>query len=714
MQSESLKSSNTSKMVAAEAHLRDDSLLDSLQSLFDFALISGIRITCSESGYLYFVDDCRKLLTSVVSSQENTEWPAAFQKSQAVATNDIPGCITVGVPECGATGIQRYLNLPIMDNGKTILIAGVCNKTKDYSAEDVRHLSLLMENLWPLIKQRKTEALSVAYETSEKTSALNKTFTEHQFYERIISSSPDLMALIDRDYIYRMVNDAYSKAFGKTRAEIIGKSVVDLIGPDTFKNFTQKRLDRAFAGESFTYEQWFNLRGIERRFFAVTYHPIHEKEGPIHHIAVDIRDITDLKLAEGDRQRIFDFSLDLLCVAGFDGCFKELNPSWTKTLGWTIGELKSRPFLELIHPADLEATIAAEERLLLRQKITGFENRLKCKDGSYRWISWNSVADIKSKEIFSVARDVTEQKHLAEALKFSEIKYRTLFDSAGDSLFVHDINGKFLDVNHVALKRLGYNREELLQMSLSDIDRSISAGGLNKFLARIKKTGEASFETRHSRKNGTEFTVWINSKLIDYAEESAIFSVARDISERKLMEEKLRILASVDSLTGAYNRRHFMESARKELLRSRRHNTPLPVIMLDIDHFKIINDSYGHDIGDEVLIGVVEKCLMTLRATDIFGRLGGEEFAAVLAQTDAQGARLTAERLRATLEEMIVDTEEGPIRITVSIGLTAAEAGDSSIEEIMKRADMALYEAKAKGRNTVVAVFGDEMNKDLK
>jgi diguanylate cyclase (GGDEF)-like protein/PAS domain S-box-containing protein len=413
-------------------------------------------------------------------------------------------------------------------------------------------------------------------------------------------------------------------------------------------------------------------------------------------------DITESKLAESDRQRVFDVSLDMLAVAGFDGYLKELNPSWTSTLGWTLEELKARPYQDLIHPQDREATIEAEERLLLWQKISGFENRLLCQDGSFRWISWSAVADIKRKEFFATGRDVTEHKQLAEALLFSENKYRTIFDCAGDSLFVHDLAGRFLDINRVAWDKLGYSREELLNRSLQDIGSPDSAVKIRKILAQIEKTGEASFETRHFCSDGTERYVWINSRRIGYGGEQAVLSVARDISERKQMEEKLRTLATRDPLTETSNRRHFMECALKEFLRTRRYGNPLPVLILDIDHFKTINDSHGHDVGDEVLKAVANTCLATLRATDLFGRMGGEEFAALLPQTDGPGARLTAERLREALENLAVRTGNGPIQLTVSIGLALAGEGDKSVEEVLKRADTALYEAKANGRNRVV------------
>src|SRR4030067_3522449 len=121
-----------------------------------------------------------------------------------------------------------------------------------------------------------------------------------------------------------------------------------------------------------------------------------------------------LEQAEKERDRLFNYSIDLLCIAGFDGYFKQLNPAWQRTLGWTNDELLSKPYLEFVHPDDREATMHAAGTLIGGQLVYSFENRYLCKDGAYKWISWNSYPLTEDGLIFAVARDETERK-VAEA-----------------------------------------------------------------------------------------------------------------------------------------------------------------------------------------------------------------------------------------------------------------------------------------------------------
>jgi two-component system cell cycle response regulator len=174
--------------------------------------------------------------------------------------------------------------------------------------------------------------------------------------------------------------------------------------------------------------------------------------------------------------------------------------------------------------------------------------------------------------------------------------------------------------------------------------------------------------------------------------------VARDISLRMELETELQRLAATDSLTGTNNRRHFLQHAQQELQRSERFSLPMALLMLDIDKFKSVNDSFGHATGDTVLKAVVMACNQNLRHVDLFGRLGGEEFATLLPQTDLDGALTMAERLRQAVEALEIDGNGAPLRVTVSIGLSALRPGED-LDALMRRADAALYRAKDEGRN---------------
>ncbi len=166
---------------------------------------------------------------------------------------------------------------------------------------------------------------------------------------------------------------------------------------------------------------------------------------------------------------------------------------------------------------------------------------------------------------------------------------------------------------------------------------------------------------------------------------------------------KLELLASTDSLTGAFNRRQFIELGNNELLRSKRYEHPFTVLMLDIDHFKAVNDTHGHGIGDEALKTTVRVIQDNLRGEDTLGRLGGEEFAVLLPETAIGSATLLAERIRKAIGKIVIKTPLQPLKFTMSIGLAEGENTDKSIEDVLKRADYRLYQAKKQGRNQVVS-----------
>ena len=182
-----------------------------------------------------------------------------------------------------------------------------------------------------------------------------------------------------------------------------------------------------------------------------------------------------------------------------------------------------------------------------------------------------------------------------------------------------------------------------------------------------------------------------------------ITGVMVDVTEAHRLRQELERLATTDPLTGLANRRAFLERAAEEVERASRHDRPMSVVMIDVDHFKAINDRHGHDIGDLVLQRVAEVVGSTLRQSgDLAARFGGEEFVLLLPETPIGGARMLAERIREAFEVTRVDTDDGPVNFTASFGVDALRpALDTGIDAVIKRADDALYRAKAAGRNRV-------------
>ena len=194
----------------------------------------------------------------------------------------------------------------------------------------------------------------------------------------------------------------------------------------------------------------------------------------------------------------------------------------------------------------------------------------------------------------------------------------------------------------------------------------------------------------------------LSGQRLRFAGEDALLAAIVDITAQRQTREDLLQQATHDPLTGVFNRRHVEDVLRKEVVRAERHARPLAVAMMDADHFKNINDTYGHQTGDEVLREISERCRKTLRSNDVLGRYGGEEFVIVFPETNIGEAAVVAERLRAAIAQDPIQVGDKTLAATVSIGL-AAYAPGQDLDQLFQRADSALYTAKQDGRNLVRA-----------
>jgi diguanylate cyclase len=178
-------------------------------------------------------------------------------------------------------------------------------------------------------------------------------------------------------------------------------------------------------------------------------------------------------------------------------------------------------------------------------------------------------------------------------------------------------------------------------------------------------------------------------------------AVAMRTEELQISNEKLKELATKDSLTGALNRGSFFDAAQHLLTLTQRQRTPASFVLMDLDHFKVINDSYGHFIGDQVIIHCIHTIQATLRKSDLVGRVGGEEFALFLPGTGLDEAFRLADKIREIINKSKLEVDGKTVTYTVSLGVDSSETTDLLISEIFKRADLKLYDAKNKGRNRV-------------
>jgi diguanylate cyclase (GGDEF)-like protein/PAS domain S-box-containing protein len=201
---------------------------------------------------------------------------------------------------------------------------------------------------------------------------------------------------------------------------------------------------------------------------------------------------------------------------------------------------------------------------------------------------------------------------------------------------------------------------------------------------------------------------WLSDKCFISRQERGqrliVVGIAEDITEKKQLEGELQRLATTDVLTQSSNRRHFFECAQHEFEQARLQGTPLAFLLLDIDDFKLVNDTYGHQEGDQVLQRIAESGRSALRRGDVFGRIGGEEFAAVLPGCSPDMAKQIAERLQREIQRLSFQCNNQAFGITVSQGLTNLRDDDPGLEVLYARADAAMYQAKRQGKNQIVLV----------
>lgn len=283
--------------------------------------------------------------------------------------------------------------------------------------------------------------------------------------------------------------------------------------------------------------------------------------------------------------------------------------------------------------------------------------------------------------------------------------FANAFQYAAIGMALVSPEGRWLMVNKALCQLIGYGETELMSMTFQDIthpdDLEDDLSSVQRMLAGDIESYQ--MEKRYFHKNGEIIHVLLSVSLVrnDSGEPTFFISQIQDITERKNLEQELFKQATEDPLTGVCNRRQFFELAMREMLRGGRYREPMALLMLDIDHFKAINDTHGHAKGDEVLQGMARICTGALRGSDIFGRIGGEEFGVLLVNSDPMEAGAIAERLRVSIESMVVLADAERIRCSVSIGAVAFAGDELSLEHRLKQADTALYAAKKAGRNQV-------------
>lgn len=391
---------------------------------------------------------------------------------------------------------------------------------------------------------------------------------------------------------------------------------------------------------------------------------------------------------------------DAVIIMNPEGRISFWNPAATRILGYTADEVLGQNLHQLLAPQRYHQQ---HHDVLPRFRQTGTGNIIDKtsamealhKDGHEIAVEMSTSAIFLADgwHAIGVIRDITERRQNETALlrraemqsALREIAEAAVLAATMDELYttVYRIIGRVLTTTKFQITLLGDAAEENIlpgnYLSMPLVDSSGKPFGV---LSLVSADDNQTFQPEDIE---------------------ALSIVAAQVSmaiERKRLENELQRQATTDELTGLSNRRHFLCRATEELKRLERYGGDCIFLILDIDHFKTVNDIFGHSAGDEALRHVASICKDTLRSSDLLGRIGGEEFAALLIEVSEAAGLQAAERLRKSVQNMAIFTEDGRrIELTVSIGLAKRQYIEETLSQLMKRADAAMYQAKTAGRN---------------
>lgn len=377
----------------------------------------------------------------------------------------------------------------------------------------------------------------------------------------------------------------------------------------------------------------------------------------------------------------------------------------------------ARALWNLIDPRDRDAHTRSLRTAFDDASPWEHEFRIRSPGGVVKWIHATATPKPAEGEVLvwtGLLTDVSAKRAVDDRLAASESTYRTLFETVPQGVVYQDPSGRITSVNPAAMRILGLTLDQLQgRTSIDSRWRSVHEDGTDfpgeEHPSMVAlRTGEPVRNVVMGVRRPDDTCVWILINAIPLRGEDGaleqVYASFEDITQRVSLEQELKRQASTDFLTGAANRRGLMARLDTEFRRTRRLSaSSCAVLALDLDHFKHINDTFGHAAGDIVLRHLAGRAQACIRDTDLLARTGGEEFAVLLPDTPVAAAAQLAERLRQDVERAEIAFEGHVLRITVSIGLAVIEPGDAGIDAVLSRADQALYRAKDGGRNRVMA-----------
>jgi diguanylate cyclase (GGDEF)-like protein/PAS domain S-box-containing protein len=554
-------------------------------------------------------------------------------------------------------------------------------------------------------KKKAVGVVAVLRDISERKRAEELMHRERENFYTTLQEAPNGVALIDKDGRYLYMNPEFANITGYTSKDIItGKDWFCKAYPDqNHREEVIKAWKKDFDHKSFD------------RIFSVTC-----KDGGVKEIEfrgtvlkddrsiVILTDITERKKAEEAYHAVVEHSLQGLVILQ-DQREAFANSASAEMLGYTVEELLAlspKQVRNLVHTDDQERVWGYYQNRLKGEAVPQrFEYRVIKKDGSVRWVeAFSSLIEFRGRPAVQVATiDITERKQAEATLKNSEERYRTLVESSNDAILMLDREKNIITCNQSSLKLFGYRKGEVEGKSIKIIypsEESFHAFGKATY-PLIERVGSLREEWDLKRETGVIFSAEIVTSPVRASDgaTTGFICFIRDITERKRAEEELEYMATHDVLTGLPNRTLFNDRLSMALTHARRSQTNLAVMMLDLDYFKDVNDSFGHSMGDQVLRVIGSRLSELLRRDDTVARIGGDEFLLLLPDMVKldYATSIAHKVLQAFREPFALNGQQ--LYITTSIGIAIFPDDSLDADTLVKQADAAMYRAKERGRD---------------
>jgi diguanylate cyclase (GGDEF)-like protein/PAS domain S-box-containing protein len=537
--------------------------------------------------------------------------------------------------------------------------------------------------------------------------------SEERFHS-LADTAPVLIWMSGTDTLCNFFNQPWLDFTGRTLEQELGNGWTDGVHTGDFQRCLDTYLQAFHTRQPYSME--YRLRRADGEYRWIVDHgvPRFLSDGSFIGYIGTCLDISDRKRIEEELRDSEARTATILRVSpvvigvstAAEGRYTDVNNAFERVLGYSQAEVIGHTSFDLNLWVDNDTRPNILREIQAHGRVENLEIRIRRKSGevfpALIFITPITLHDTPC--LLTMMMDITERKHVEEQLRETGDTLQTIIYSSPLAILTLDAEDRVTMWNPAAEAMFGWSDKQILGQANPTVPTTKTKEYEALRQATLSGMAFSNLDTLRLKKDGTQFPVSLSVAPLRGQQSQVIgrMHVIADITERKKLQEELRQQATTDELTRISNRRHFMELAQSEIKRAVRFKRPPAIALIDIDHFKQINDTFGHAAGDQALVAFTKICQNLIREIDVFARFGGDEFVLLLPETNQEQAYKVVERIRLALATQPIVLDGKPVAFTISAGIASLCGDQESIDTILSQADQALYRAKETGRNNVV------------